>query len=76
MPQLLAECLLVEIYFFAPPPCLVSCAYGNNEKCAAQSAPKPCTRGKLMDTQDKPLAVVTGASSEIGLELAKEFARH
>jgi len=29
-----------------------------------------------MDTQDKPLAVVTGASSEIGLELAKEFARH
>ncbi len=29
-----------------------------------------------MDTQNKPLAVVTSASSEIGLELATEFARH
>jgi len=29
-----------------------------------------------MDTQDKPLVAVTGVSSEIGLELAKEFARH
>src|SRR4051794_30701022 len=29
-----------------------------------------------MDTNDRPLAVVTGASSGIGLELAREFARH
>lgn len=29
-----------------------------------------------MTTATRPLAVVTGASSEIGLELAKQFARH
>src|SRR5829696_5571868 len=29
-----------------------------------------------MDTSDRPLALVTGASSGIGLELAKQFAEH
>src|SRR3954463_15355011 len=42
----------------------------------ATEPPPTDDEGLLMSTPTKPFAVITGASSGIGLELAKQFAQH